>query len=54
MASTVKSIGSLAQLLARLQGKDPATWLLADLPPVSQAIIAYDRMFAINDLTPDA
>lgn len=54
MASTVKSIGSLAQLLARLQGKDPATWLLADLPPASQAIIAYDRMFAINDLTPDA
>lgn len=54
MASPVKSIVSLAQLLARLQGKDLATWLLVDLPPASQAIIAYDRMCAINDLTPDA
>lgn len=54
MASSVKSVGSPAQLLARLQGKDPATWLLVDLPPASQAIIAYDRMFAINELTPDA
>lgn len=52
MAPSLKSIGSLNQLLARLQGKDPATWLLVNLPPTSQAIIAYDRTFAIEGLNP--